>query len=57
MDLWQQGNFATLINDVKAKILGKVGSPKTTNDVALAHAYNAKVLSGRLRSAVRFVTA
>jgi len=57
MDLWQQGNFTALIDDVEAKILGMAGSPKTTNDAALARAYNAKVLSGRLRSTVRFITA
>ena len=56
MDLWQQGDFAALIDDVEAEILGKVGSPRIPNDDALARSYNAKVLSGRLRSAVRFIT-
>ena len=57
MDLWDQGHFVALVDDVEAELNSRVGSTRRDlDDETLARAFNAKVLSGRLRVAVRFAT-
>ena len=58
MDLWEQGKFQELVFDVEDEVLRRVGarSRNYAEDERLAHSYNERVLSGRLRQAVRRLT-
>jgi len=56
MDLWIQGNYAALVDDTEAESLARVGTPPEPDEETRARAFNARVLSGRLRSAVRALT-
>ena len=56
MDLWDLGCFAALVDDTEGEIRSRIRSTRTPDDEAVARAYNAKVLSGRLRSACRNLT-
>eukprot|EP00978_Attheya_sp_CCMP212_P024835 scaffold78676_cov64-Attheya_sp.AAC.3 len=56
-DLWEQGHHVALINDTEALLLARAAPSRRSPDPETeARAFNAKVLSGRLRSAVRGVT-
>jgi hypothetical protein len=56
MDLWDQGSFQALVDDTEQEALSKVSKPRAQDDESIARAFNARVLSGRLRSAVRNLT-
>jgi len=56
MDLWQQGNYAALVDDMEAEALARIGTPPEPTEETCARAFNARVLSGRLRAAVRNLT-
>ena len=57
MDLWEKGKFRALIDDTEAEVQGRTGSPlEPIDDDVLARRFQAKVLSGRLRQAVRHAT-
>ena len=57
MKWWQEGEFAALVQDaVKECTIRLHGDSAPPSDEQLARAFNAKVLSGRLRQAVRSVT-
>jgi hypothetical protein len=56
MDLWDQGRFIALVDDTVAEVQSRHGSHPAPDDEARARAFNAKVLSGRLRPAVRALT-
>ena len=56
MDLWDQGCLKALVDDTEVEIRSRFASPRPLNDDAKARAFNAKVLSGRLRSACRNLT-
>jgi hypothetical protein len=57
MDLWLQGSHKALVTDTENLALARIGaaSPKTDEETR-SRAYNERVLSGRLRSAVRNLT-
>ena len=57
MDLWNQGQFKALVDDAEGEVLSRLSSSRPPDDEAQARAFNARVLSGRLRSAVRTITA
>ena len=56
MDLWDQGHFKALVDDTEGEVLSRGSSSRPPDDEAQARAFNARVLSGRLRSAVRTLT-
>ena len=56
MDLWDQGKFASLLDDIEAEVGKRMPSRKPRDKETRARAYNARVLSGRVRSAVRQLT-
>ncbi len=57
MDLWDEGKWSALIDDTRAEFMGKAAlRGKDQSDETLARAFNARVLSGRLQSAVRAIT-
>jgi hypothetical protein len=56
MDLWAQGSFAALCDDTEAEVRSRTASPRPSDDESQARAFHARVLSGRLRSAVRNIT-
>ena len=56
MDLWDQGQFKALVDDTEGEVLSRGSSSRPPDDEAQARAFNARVLSGRLRSAVRALT-
>ena len=57
MDLWDQGRYDTLVDATESELLRRAGSGRrTTNDESAARQFNATVLSGRLRKAVRGLT-
>jgi hypothetical protein len=56
MDLWYEGKFIALVDDTKTEVQSRHGSQPVPDEETLARAYNEKVLSGRLRSAVRNLT-
>ena len=56
MDLWDQGCFAALVDDTELEVLNKTSTQKSPDDDTRARSYNARVLSGRLNSAVRTLT-
>lgn len=54
MKLWDEGRFAALVDDTEAELRGhRRGTSGPRDDDARARAFNARALSGRLRSAVR----
>ena len=56
MDLWEAGAYEALVNDTELEANARLGHiPKQDIDT-LARTFNVKVLSGRLRSAVRTLT-
>jgi hypothetical protein len=56
MDLWNQGHYKALVDDTEGEVLSRQPSSRPPDDGAQARAFNARVLSGRLRSAVRTLT-
>lgn len=57
MDLWEEGHHAALVDDTEALLLSRAGPCRRTPDPeSEARAFNSKVLSGRLRPAVRRLT-
>jgi hypothetical protein len=57
MDLWDKGKYAALVDDTEDELLSRVGSgTRIKDDDASARQFNATVLSGRLRKAVRGLT-
>jgi len=56
MDLWEQGEYHALVDDTEVEALSRVGTTMSPDEEGIARAFNAKVLSGRLRSAVRSLT-
>ncbi|KAI2510018.1 hypothetical protein MHU86_4444 [Fragilaria crotonensis] len=56
MDLWDQGHFKALVDDAEGEVLSRQPSSRPPDAEAQARSYNARVLSGRLRSFVRTLT-
>jgi hypothetical protein len=56
MELWERGCIRALIDNVITKVGGKPLVHREKDDAAKARSYQARVISGRLRSAVRGVT-
>jgi hypothetical protein len=56
MDLWYKGKFIALVDDTKTEVQSRHGSHPVPDEETLDRAFNEKVLSGRLRSAVRNLT-
>ncbi len=56
MDLWDQGHFKALVDDAEGEVLSRQPSSRPPDEEAQARSFNARVLSGRLRSAVRTLT-
>jgi hypothetical protein len=56
MDLWDLGCFSALVDDTEVEIRSRISSTRPPSEEAQARAFNAKVLSGRLRSACRNLT-
>jgi hypothetical protein len=56
MELWERGRIRALINDVIAEVGGTPMVRREKDNAAKARSYQASVVSGRLRSAVRRVT-
>ena len=59
MDLWDKGHFEALVDDMEAEVQGRKGGGRGTqppDEDSLAQAFNATILSGRLRKAVRNAT-
>ena len=56
MDLWDQGHFKALVDDAEGEVLSRQPSSRPPDAEARARSFNARVLSGRLRSAVRTLT-
>jgi hypothetical protein len=57
MDLWEQGFYKALVDDTECEVLSRHTSSRLPTEDSLARSFNAQVLSGRLRSAVRTLTA
>ena len=54
LDLWHQEKVVSLIHDITTTSLANAGYRSATNDAeTMARKYNATVLDGRLRTAVR----
>ena len=53
MDLWDEGKFIALIDDTETEVQSRHGSHPVPTEETQARAYHERVLSGRLRSAVR----
>jgi hypothetical protein len=56
MDLWDQGFHAALVDDTEAEATGRPAPARAPDGETQARNYNARVLSGRLRAAVRNLT-
>ena len=56
MDLWDKGCHIALVDDTELEVLQKVSATRPPDDDTRARSYNARVLSGRLNSAVRTLT-
>jgi hypothetical protein len=56
MDLWEQGCYVALVDDTEVEIRSRISSTRPRDEEAQARAFNARVLSGRLRSACRSLT-
>ena len=57
MNLWDEGKEAAMVEDIEAECLSKIGSPRERDAETEARAFNTRVMSGRIRSAVRTLTA
>jgi hypothetical protein len=57
MNLWEQDQIAALVDNTEAEVRARTRLGKRSDDETAARAFNApRVLSGRLRSAVRTLT-
>ena len=56
MDLWEQGHYKALVDDTESEVLSGRTSSRLPSEDTIVRAYNTRVLSGRLRSAVRNLT-
>lgn len=56
MDLWEQGHYKALVYDTEYEVLSCHTSSRLPTNDSLARSYNARVLSGCLRSAVCTLT-
>ena len=56
MDLWEEGHYKALVDDTECESLSLRPSNRLPTEDTQARAFNARVLSGRLRSAVRQLT-
>ena len=57
MDLWEQGHHKALVDDTECcEVLSRHTSSRVPSDDSQARAFNSRVLSGRLRLAVRTLT-
>ncbi|KAI2493422.1 hypothetical protein MHU86_21121 [Fragilaria crotonensis] len=56
MDLWDQGHFKALVDDAEGEVHSRQPTSRPPDEEARARSFNARVLSGRLRSAVRTLT-
>ncbi|KAI2498783.1 hypothetical protein MHU86_15686 [Fragilaria crotonensis] len=56
MDLWDQGHYKALVDDAEGEVQSRQPSSRPPDEEAQARSFNARVLSGRLRSAVRTLT-
>ena len=56
MDRWDQGCHTALVDDTELEVLQKVSASRAPDDETRARSFNARVLSGRLNSAVRTLT-
>ena len=56
MDLWEQGYHQALVDDTESEALSTHPSSRPPSDDSKARAFHSRVLSGRLRSAVRTLT-
>ena len=56
MDLWDRGQYKALVDDTETEALERATSGVVRDEESLARSFNAKVLSGRLRLAVRHLT-
>jgi hypothetical protein len=56
MNLWYEGKYTALVGDTKAEVQSRHGSHPVQDDESKARAFNSKVLSGRIRAAVRNLT-
>jgi hypothetical protein len=56
MDLWYKVKFIALIDDTETEVQSRHDSHPVPDEETFARAFNRKVLSGRLRSAVRNLT-
>jgi hypothetical protein len=57
MDLWEQGRIGALVDDTVAQLRTRPSRDSTPrDDESEARAFNARVLSGKIRSAVRTLT-
>jgi hypothetical protein len=56
MDLWYEGKFIALVDDTGTEVQSRHGSHPVPDKETLARAFNEKVLSRRLRSAVHNLT-
>jgi hypothetical protein len=56
INLWYEGKFTALVDDTEAEVQSRHGSHPVQDDELKARAFNSKVLSGRIRAAVRNLT-
>jgi hypothetical protein len=59
IDYWEKGHHVALVDDTESEMRGRTGRGRDStppSDESLARAFNATVLSGRLRKAVRKAT-
>jgi hypothetical protein len=56
MHQWELGKFVALVDDTEATALSLRGGNRASDEDSRMRAFNARVLSGRLRSAVRVLT-
>jgi hypothetical protein len=56
MDLWDQGWFKALVDNTENEALSRIGSFPVPDKESRARGYNARLLSGRLRSGVQTLT-
>ena len=58
LELWDKGEYAALVDDTESEVLSRDrnGKARKQTDETKARAFNARVLSGRLRSAVQTLT-
>ena len=56
MDLWDQGRWPALVDDTEHEVLSRDSLARSPDMEAKARSFNARVLSGRLRPAVRSLT-